>query len=1039
MEKPVVQEFLSTKVHAALRYILKAALQKSEIQSESSGIVHLANLEEEFRLRQSGNPKMCIDDLGLLIMERIKLMRENAFIEGLPYFLESYRRCMRQDAVGSTFPKIIVEAIPKIKQELINYASLLVICPEIYEIEGNETQKSKMLFTFLQKGVNAAFFNKLIDCLEENQSNVSMELFSPVVGLINEESSQETFKSYSGAPLKALTLLVNNKRTAKAVVLHPSFLLLAALPSTWEFSHSRVGMQLQLHSLIGRLFSLTPIDAGNTWPEKERFSTSLFSSPTILRDYLHSTFQTHRASLNRIIEGTAELLKTLCISTGEHRDRIVLLFGMLLNSNHRRATLGHRSSMRQTPETFDTTYHFLLRSEQENTFGVYLNAFWTLLLLTEPIKLEKLERINYFFPMQNDSTSTFLLGNITKLAKLGDEEAVAAAVEFRKKNEEARKSPNFSTQIFWLTFRGLAIFFNPAMTEFKKVINQLSSSEESQHSQPPNPSHIKTRGEIFTWELVLLNPRFINVFVHFLHLLFTFLLRAIYFFTNDGISTEKMETRFDATRAKLLSLVYNNCTSSTAFLGEGSCPVSPQFAVLPAQFVDDLLETLQNIITLHRISKSLNTNEMDPLKAIDCELMSAFCFTLMMNPNSFRNVHSRCDGARLLAALYTEGALNNYFASSSPLRRVFISACTFSFIDSQKANFYYRLQFRLPIVEVFLKILVEEEDRKHFNALIKEQPDMYVHLIHLLLNDVSDLVEDAMNSLSEIRKRELSSSTSSHEVLGGTTEATRVEAPQRNPQNDVEEIEEDEESDDDEPPEDSPFTTLQQKTRQVVTLGYQTCLLLWNFTKYFGESIVEKTALVPHMITCLDCCLDHLVGPKCLQLKVRNFDEYNFNPKLWLSKVCETYVYLVMADKAADGETIFREIIQDGRFFQLSTFKKAHRVLRREGLISFSLLKQFNALLSSLFQLQNEDQIDEDDIPDEYLDPIMQEIMMDPVKLPSSNVVMDRKHIERHLMSDSSDPFNRLPLKKEDLVTASKLKNEILSYIASKRGNKKSN
>lgn len=46
-------------------------------------------------------------------------------------------------------------------------------------------------------------------------------------------------------------------------------------------------------------------------------------------------------------------------------------------------------------------------------------------------------------------------------------------------------------------------------------------------------------------------------------------------------------------------------------------------------------------------------------------------------------------------------------------------------------------------------------------------------------------------------------------------------------------------------------------------------------------------------------------------------------------------------------------------------------------------------------------------IQDEYKDPIMDELMVDPVKLPTSGQIMDRKHIERHLTTEEFDPFNR--------------------------------
>ncbi|XP_021813834.1 probable ubiquitin conjugation factor E4 isoform X1 [Prunus avium] len=47
------------------------------------------------------------------------------------------------------------------------------------------------------------------------------------------------------------------------------------------------------------------------------------------------------------------------------------------------------------------------------------------------------------------------------------------------------------------------------------------------------------------------------------------------------------------------------------------------------------------------------------------------------------------------------------------------------------------------------------------------------------------------------------------------------------------------------------------------------------------------------------------------------------------------------------------------------------------------------------------------DIPDEFLDPIQYTFMKDPVILPSSIITVDRPVIQRHLLSDNSDPFNR--------------------------------
>lgn len=54
------------------------------------------------------------------------------------------------------------------------------------------------------------------------------------------------------------------------------------------------------------------------------------------------------------------------------------------------------------------------------------------------------------------------------------------------------------------------------------------------------------------------------------------------------------------------------------------------------------------------------------------------------------------------------------------------------------------------------------------------------------------------------------------------------------------------------------------------------------------------------------------------------------------------------------------------------------------------------------------------DAPDEFKDPLMDTLMVDPVILPSG-VVMDRPIIARHLLNSQTDPFNRQPLTEDEL------------------------
>src|SRR5579862_4433374 len=58
------------------------------------------------------------------------------------------------------------------------------------------------------------------------------------------------------------------------------------------------------------------------------------------------------------------------------------------------------------------------------------------------------------------------------------------------------------------------------------------------------------------------------------------------------------------------------------------------------------------------------------------------------------------------------------------------------------------------------------------------------------------------------------------------------------------------------------------------------------------------------------------------------------------------------------------------------------------------------------------------------IDPLMYTIMENPVILPTSKISIDLSTIKSHLLSDPTDPFNRTPLKIEDVIPSN-----ILSYM----------
>ena len=87
-------------------------------------------------------------------------------------------------------------------------------------------------------------------------------------------------------------------------------------------------------------------------------------------------------------------------------------------------------------------------------------------------------------------------------------------------------------------------------------------------------------------------------------------------------------------------------------------------------------------------------------------------------------------------------------------------------------------------------------------------------------------------------------------------------------------------------------------------------------------------------------------------------------------------------------------------------------------------------------RLDRQQRIDDEvlaDAPEEFMDPIMSTLMIDPVILPSSKITVDRSTIARHLLSDQSDPFNRSPLTMDQVKRNTELKDKIDNWIKERR------
>lgn len=222
------------------------------------------------------------------------------------------------------------------------------------------------------------------------------------------------------------------------------------------------------------------------------------------------------------------------------------------------------------------------------------------------------------------------------------------------------------------------------------------------------------------------------------------------------------------------------------------------------------------------------------------------------------------------------------------------------------------------------------------------------------------------------------------------------------------------------------LSAAQGKAKSYMQLTNETVAMLKLFTEALADSFTKKEVVVrlAHM---LDYNLEALVGPKRANLKVKNPEEYGWNPRQMLAEVTDVYLNLQGKQSFIDA------VATDGRAYRPEYWAEAHKTLAKYALKNPEQLKEWEHMASQIETAKERADLEEADlgeIPDGYEDPLMATLMEDPVTLPISKQIVDRSTIQSHLLSDPHDPFNRTPLKLEDVIPNDALREEILSWKA---------
>lgn len=274
--------------------------------------------------------------------------------------------------------------------------------------------------------------------------------------------------------------------------------------------------------------------------------------------------------------------------------------------------------------------------------------------------------------------------------------------------------------------------------------------------------------------------------------------------------------------------------------------------------------------------------------------------------------------------------------------------------------------------------------------------------MNLLLNDVTFVLDESFTAFQKI-----------HDLLEELRKPEALEEAVRKEKEDA-------------------LADHKKQAKNYMGLTNETISMLKLFTEALDESFTMPE-VVQRLADMLDYNLDIMTGPKQASLKVESPEEYGFRPKELLSDLVDVYLNL------RKQERFHLAVARDGRSYTPTRFNKALELVCRKISKSSQELADFRQLARTIEAAYLADkQADEDlgEIPDELQDPLMGTLMEDPVILPSSQQILDRSTIRSHLLSDATDPFNRVPLKIEDVIPAVDKKKEIQDFIAARKAEK---
>ncbi|KAF8073720.1 ubiquitin conjugation factor E4 [Lyophyllum atratum] len=688
------------------------------------------------------------------------------------------------------------------------------------------------------------------------------------------------------------------------------------------------------------------------WPA---LSQAYFSEPDKRsRDDIESSFAGLRGTLKSLQSSLFQIFNTLVRASPESREAVLQYFARVITLNSKRAGMQVEAESVASDSFMVNMQSVLLRFAEP-----FMDANYT-----------KMDRIDPFFYARS---SRIDLKDETRIKATSEEAATWETAH----GDPIAPEPNFISNIFYLTtamshygyLKTIQTYNNLAkhLDDLQRHLDMLNGDGSWMGSpmqgrveaaiNQVKTEQAKIRSRQLTYEAQLTDPEFVFRSLGFTNFLSTWLIRQV-----------------DPKKS------HPNPPVEIPLPKE----VPMAFRVLPEYILEDIVEHL-----LFVVQSTPDKFEM----AGKIELMT-FVLTFLNSTWYIKNpfLKSKINDVLFLSiwgyGRERNGILGNLLNTHPMALKHLMPALMHFYIEVEQtgasSQFYDKFNARRNISYV-LKVVWDNPTHREALNIEARNVDKFVRFVNLMINDVTYLMDESLSELTQI-----------HNIQVEMDDRATWEAKPQEYRRERE----------------GTLRSLERHASGYTTLGRSTVELLKIFTAetkapFMLPEIVDKLAAM------LDYNLVALVGPKYQELRVREPKKLKFNPRDLLSDMIQVFLNL------SDQPEFIRAVAGDARSYSKALFDNAADVALKRSLKSVTEVEQLQAFVAKVEAAKATIEAEDDDlgdIPDEYLDPLMATVMRDPVRLPSSRAILDRSTIKSHLLSDTTDPFNRSPLSIEDVI-----------------------